>query len=290
MTSPVRAPTTDSSAARTALFLVVAIVAFAANSLLCRAALGPGHIDAASFTVIRLVSGAVVLALLVRARDARPGGGSWRGGLALCVYAVAFSTAYLRLSTGTGALILFGAVQVTMIASASARGERLHARQWIGLSISLGGLAWLVLPGQRAPDPLGALLMATAGAAWGVYSLLGRGATRPLAATAHNFLWSLPLAALFVVIERDALHGSTRGVVLAVISGAAASGLGYAVWYAALRTVKAARAAIVQLCVPVLSALGGVAVLDEDPSAHLLVCTVLVLAGVALAVVPRPSE
>lgn len=285
MTSDVRA--SEPSVARTSSLLALAVVAFAANSLLCRAALGPHHIDAASFTGIRLASGAVVLALFVRARDSKRGGGSWRGGLALCAYAIAFSLAYLRLPTGTGALILFGSVQVTMIASALARGERLQAPQWIGLSLSLGGLAWLVLPGQCAPDPSGALLMATAGAAWGIYSLLGRGSTRPLAATAHNFLWSLPLAAVFLVIERDALHTDARGVALAVSSGAVASGLGYAVWYAALRNVNASRAAIVQLCVPVLSAIGGVAWLGEEPSARLFVCTALVLSGVALAVVTR---
>jgi len=208
----------------------------------------------------------------------------------LCAYAVGFSLAYLRIPAGTGALILFGAVQVTMIARALARGERLGARQWIGMFLALAGLAWLVLPGQQAPDPIGAALMAGAGVAWGVYSLLGRGSARPLAATAHNFLWSLPLAALFVAIESKELHSSSRGVALAIASGAVASGLGYAVWYTALRNLSSARAAIVQLAVPVLAALGGVALLGETPGARLLACSALVLAGVALAVAARPAQ
>ncbi len=276
-----------SPTARTAWLTALALCAFAANSLLCRAALGPRTIDAATFTAVRLASGAAVLALLVRARGMPIGGGSWRGGLALCAYAIAFSLAYLRIPAGVGALILFGAVQVTMIASALARGERLGAGQWIGLLLALGGLAWLVLPGQQAPDPVGAALMAIAGFAWGVYSLLGRGSARPLAATAHNFLWSLPLAAVFVAVHRDDLHAGTRGIALAVASGALASGLGYAVWYTALRGLSAARAAIVQLSVPILAALGGVALLGETASGRLVACGAIVLCGVALAVSAR---
>lgn len=269
---------------RTALLTALALCAFAANSLLCRAALGPRTIDAATFTGVRLASGAVVLALLVRARGAPIGGGSWRGGLALCAYAIGFSLAYLRIPAGVGALILFGAVQVTMLGAALVRGERLGAWQWIGLSAALSGLGWLVLPGQSAPDPIGAGLMTVAGVAWGIYSLLGRGSARPLAATAHNFLWSLPLAALFVVVEREDLRASGSGVALAAASGAIASGLGYAVWYAALRHLGATRASVVQLAVPVLAALGGVALLGETLGDRLVVCSALVLVGVALAV------
>jgi drug/metabolite transporter (DMT)-like permease len=279
--------------ARTALWTTVALCAFAANSLLCRAALGANAsdvraIDAAGFTGLRLASGAIVLALLVRARGERIGGGSWRGGLALCAYAVGFSLAYVRIAAGTGALILFGAVQVTMIASALARREHLSARQWSGLALALAGLVWLVLPGVHAPDAVGALWMTGAGIAWGAYSLMGRGSTRPLAATAHNFAWSLPLAACFVLVERSGLHANARGVVLAVASGAVASGLGYAVWYTALRGLGAARAAIVQLAVPILAATGGVLFLAEAPSLRLAASAALVLAGVAAAVWTRP--
>jgi len=277
---------------RTASVTAVALCAFAANSLLCRAALAPGAdgmraIDPAAFTGIRLASGAVVLALLVRARREPIGGGSFRAGIALCAYAVAFSLAYVRLPTGIGALLLFGAVQVTMIASAVRRGEPLRARQWIGVVLALGGLAWLVLPGQDAPDLVGALSMASAGVAWGIYSLLGRGSARPLATTAHNFLWSLPAAACFLAVERDALHAEARGVVLAVLSGAVASGLGYAVWYTALRGLSAAQAAVVQLAVPVLAAVGGVVLLGETPAMRLVGASVVILAGIAAAVLPR---
>jgi len=278
-----------SLSARPALLLATALCAFAANSLLCRAALETGAIDAASFTGVRLASGAVVVSLFVRARGEQIGSGGARAGLALCAYAVAFSLAYLRIPAGTGALILFGAVQVTMVGSGLARGERLLPRQWAGMLLALAGLCALLRPGQAAPDLRGAALMATAGVAWGVYSLLGRGSARPLAATAHNFLWSVPLVALFVFVERDHLHASPRGVVLAVASGAIASGLGYAIWYAALRHVSASRAAIAQLIVPVLAALGGVLVLREAPSARLFVCGAVVLCGVAIAIAPRAA-
>lgn len=279
---------------RTVFVTAVALCAFAANSLLCRAALAPDAdgvraIDPAAFTGIRLASGAVVLALLVRARRESVGGGSVRAGLALCAYAVAFSLAYVRLSAGTGALLLFGAVQVTMIASALARGEVLRARQWIGVAFALSGLAWLVLPGQDSPDLVGAASMAIAGVAWGIYSLLGRGSARPLATTAHNFLCSLPAAACFLAIERDALHADTRGVVLAILSGAVASGLGYAVWYTALRGLSAAQAAVVQLAVPVLAALGGVVLLGETAGARLVGASLVILAGIAAAVLPRKT-
>ncbi len=279
------------AAVRTTFLTAVALCAFAANSLLCRAALGADAnglraIDPATFTGIRLASGACVLAVLVRARGERIGGGGWRGGLALCAYAVAFSLAYLRLAAGTGALILFGAVQVTMITSAVARGERLSARQWIGALIGLGGLVALVLPGLDAPDGIGAASMSAAGVAWGIYSLLGRGSQRPLATTAHNFLLSLPIAIAFLVVEHKELHAETRGVVLAIASGAVASGLGYAVWYTALRGLTSARAAVVQLAVPVLAALGGAALLAEVPSVRLVACSAVILAGIACAVLP----
>lgn len=277
-------PGSDGSSKRTALLVAVALFAFAANSLLCRAALGADAIDAASFTGVRLASGAAILALFVRAHGVAIGGGGWRGGLALCAYAIAFSLAYARIAAGPGALVLFGAVQVTMLGAALARGERLGARQAIGLSAAIGGLALLVLPGQSAPDPIGAALMVVAGVAWGAYSLLGRGATRPIVATAHNFLWSLPLALLFVLVERERLHATPRGLVLAVASGVIASAVGYVIWYAALRSISATRAAIVQLAVPVIAASGGVALLGEAPSARLVGCGALVLGGVALAV------
>ncbi len=292
MTSAPSALRPEPSGGRTALFLALALCAFAANSILCRAALGPGFVDAATFTGVRLLSGAVVLVLIARWRSEPLGGGSWRGGLALCGYAVAFALAYTRIATGTGALILFGTVQATMLAAALVRGERISWTQWIGITAALGGLTALFLPGQHAPDVLGAALMVGAGVAWGAYSLLGRGALRPLATTAHNFCWSLPLAALFVFVERDSLHTDARGIALAASSGAVASGLGYTMWYAALRTTSTTRAAVLQLAVPVIAALGGVALLGESLGMRFIVCGALVLGGVALAVArgDRSSE
>jgi drug/metabolite transporter (DMT)-like permease len=205
----------------------------------------------------------------------------------LCLYAVAFSFAYLSLSTGTGALILFGSVQVTMIAVALASGERPHALEWVGLAIALAGLVALVLPGLTAPPFLGAALMATAGFAWGLYSLLGRGAVDPLGETASNFLRSVPLAAAVSLLTLDQAHLSPRGIVLAVVSGALTSGLGYVVWFAALRGLTATRAATVQLAVPVLAALGGVVTLAETVSLRLALAALLILGGIGLAVAGR---
>lgn len=272
---------------RTALLTALALVAFAANSLLCRGALAPRAIDAATFTSVRLLSGALVLALLVRASGARVEGGSWKAALALFAYAIAFSFAYLRIVAGVGALILFGCVQATMIGSACLRGETLGARRWIGLLLAVGGLAWLVVPGAQAPDPIGAASMALAGVAWGAYSLFGRGSARPLASTARNFLLATPMAIGVSAVSTSAFHAEPRALVLAVLSGAVASGLGYTIWYTALRTLKASTAAIVQLAVPILAACGGAVLLGEPPNPRLLASGALVIGGVALALARR---
>lgn len=274
-----------------------ALIGFAANSLLCRAALGPRTIDAASFTAIRLGAGAAILLALVaaasrtaRARAAsatghRVGRGSWGSAIALVAYAAAFSFAYLRLTAATGALILFGTVQIAMIGWGVARGERPRALEWLGSTLAIGGLIALTLPGLAAPDPLGAVLMAIAGGAWGVYSIRGRGAAHPLAVTADNFARSLPFAIVLVVAATlvDG-HVSVRGALLAVASGALASGLGYSLWYAALPHLTATRAAIVQLAVPVLAAGGGALLLGEPITTRFVVCATAILGGVALAV------
>lgn len=278
------------SALRTALLTTLALVCFAANSLLCRLALGAGTIDAASFSTVRLVSGAVMLWLLVMASAKErppPRRGRWTAASMLFLYAVAFSFAYLSLSTGTGALILFGSVQVTMIAAALAAGERPHAFEWAGLAIAVAGLVVLVLPGLSAPPLAGAALMAVAGVAWGAYSLLGRGAMDPLAETAANFLRTVPLAVAVSLATLAHAHLSPRGIVLAVVSGTLTSGLGYVVWFAALRGLTATRAATVQLAVPVLAALGGVALLAETVSLRLALAALLILGGIALAVASR---
>ena len=274
---------------RTAALTCTALLGFAANSLLCRMALGPGTIDAASFTTIRLLSGAVVLVLLARTTSDSGNAerGSWLSGVALFGYAVAFSFAYLRLGTGTGALILFGAVQATMIGWGLFSGERPRPAEWIGLAIALGGLVVLTLPGLTAPDPLGAALMAVSGIGWGVYSMRGRGIANPLRATAGNFVRTLPLAAICSLLAFSSFEVSPSGVLLACASGAIASGIGYSLWYAALRNLSATRAAIVQLSVPVLAAAAGIAVLGEVVSHRLLVAGAVILGGVAVAVLGK---
>jgi drug/metabolite transporter (DMT)-like permease len=266
----------------------VAMAAFAANSLFCRLALGRAEMDAASFTAIRLGAGALVLGMVCALHGSggkallRP---DWPMVLALFGYAAAFSLAYRDLTAGTGALLLFGAVQVTMIGTGLVRGERPTITEWGGLLVALAGLGWLVAPGLAAPPPRAAILMIAAGTAWGVYSLRGRRAGAPLAVTATNFLWSVPLGlAWLAMVER---HVSVPGVISAVLSGAVASGAGYAVWYTVLPRLTATRAATVQLTVPILAALGGVAFLGEKLSLRLLGASALVLGGVGLAIAAR---
>lgn len=275
---------------RTMLLTGLTLVAFAANSVLTRLALAVPSMDAASFATVRLGSGAAILLALSAASGARPGPGSragWLSAALLFAYAVPFSFAYLTLSTGTGALILFGAVQCTMITVALRTGERPRPAEWAGLVLALGGLVALVFPGLTAPSPLGTALMATAGMAWGWYSLRGRGAAAPMADTTRNFVRAVPLALGVSVLALGQFHLTTRGLLLAVASGALASGLGYVVWYAALRGLTATRAAIVQLAVPALAALGGVVLLHEPVTLRLVGSGAVILGGVALAVLGR---
>lgn len=277
----------ESERARTAVFTASALTAFAANSLLCRQALGHTTLDAASFSTIRLASGAAVLLLIARATRRGSSGlrGTWGSAAMLFLYAVPFSFAYLSLGAGTGALILFGAVQATMLAAALMSGERPHVLEWTGLVLALGGLVYLVMPGLAAPSPVGCALMTTAGVAWGVYSLRGRGAADPLAETAGNFVRALPFAAGVSIVTASHRAWSAEGALLAVLSGAVASGLGYVAWYAALSGLTASRAASVQLTVPVIAAMGGVVFLSERISVRLIVSAILILGGVGLALV-----
>lgn len=282
--------------ARTLTWTALALTAFAANSLLCRRALGHTTLDAASFSTIRLVSGAAVLWAIARARNRVAAGtsGSWGSAALLFLYAVPFSFAYVLLSAGTGALILFGAVQTTMLAAALVSGERPHVFQWTGLLLALGGLLYLVIPGLTAPSPTGCALMAVAGASWGFYSLRGRRPADPLAETAGNFARAVPMALGISLLAASHAGWSTEGAVLAVLSGALASGLGYLAWFAALPGLTATRAASVQLAVPVLAAAGGVILLAEPVTLRLVVAAVLILGGVALVIArtgprrPRP--
>jgi len=279
------------SHARVAILTILALAAFAGNSLLCRAALTRTSIDAASFTTVRLVSGALVLWLLVtlQGRD-RVGGGNWLSALALFAYAAGFSFAYLQLPAASGALILFGAVQALMIAWGLRSGERLRPVQLTGLLLACAGLVGLLLPGLSAP-PLGSsLLMLGAGMAWGVYSLRGKGAGDALQVTSGNFLRALPIAvALSALLWRDAAP-DPMGIWYAFLSGALTSGLGYAIWYTALPHIAATSAAAVQLSVPVLAALGGVVFLAEPLSLRLLAASTAIIGGIALVVLaPRKA-
>jgi drug/metabolite transporter (DMT)-like permease len=248
-------------------------------------ALGPAAIDAASFSTIRFFAGACCLVPIVASthRGVPRTQGSWMSAVVLFVYVIPFSYAYGWLTTGTGALILFGSVQVTMMLAALADGERPHAKQWAGLALAIAGLVYLVLPGLTAPPLVGALLMTVAGVAWGIYSLLGRGAVDPLAQNAGNFVRAVPLTLLVSLVTWQYSHLEARGVILAVVSGAITSGLGYVAWYAALRGLSATRAALVQLLVPVLAAVGGILVLGESLSVRLVVSAAVVIGGIALA-------
>jgi drug/metabolite transporter (DMT)-like permease len=276
------------SRSRVFLFTALAMISFAGNSLLCRVALKQTQIDAATFTLIRIVSGALCLGIIVQIRKGTSrNAGSWLSAVALFGYAALFSFAYLRLTAGTGALLLFGAVQATMIFWALRKGERLDVKQLTGLLLALAGLVALVFPGLTAP-PLGAaLLMLGAGIAWGVYSLRGKGGGDPLRSTAGNFLRAVPLAVLLSLVALRSWNFDCAGIGYAVASGALASGIGYAIWYTALPALKASGAATVQLSVPVLAAAGGIALLGEPITLRFALASVAVLGGIALVLVER---
>jgi drug/metabolite transporter (DMT)-like permease len=265
----------------------VAMLACAANSVLNRMAVGAGAIDPVVFAVLRLGSGAVVLAVLLMLRRGViwPG---WHGrgpGVAgLLIYLFGFSVAYLSLDAGTGALILFGVVQVTMFAGARAAGEVVPRRRVLGALLALIGLAVLLAPQGGAVVPQ--VAMAVAGVGWGIYSLAGRGQGDALAATAWNFILAVPVAALLVLALPG--HWTAWGVGLAMLSGGVTSGLGYALWYAVVPGLGAARAAVAQLTVPVIAAAGGAVLMAELPGPGFWLASVLVLGGVAVASVgPR---
>lgn len=262
------------------MMIVAALVCFAANSLLCRYALGEEAIDAATFTTIRLTAGALTLSVVLRPRG-RP-----RVVPAVCLFAYAalFSFAYNHVTAATGALLLFGAVQVTMLVGAMLLGERLARLQWVGLVIALSGLVYLSSPGLEAPPLSGAVLMLASGGAWGLYSL-----QRQRVSVAYHFILAVPLAALLNCAFASEVHVSSVGAIAAVTSGAVTSGLGYAVWFRALRTLSATAAATLQLSVPVVAAFGGVWLLSESLTVRLVTASVVVLTGIALTL-PIPSS
>jgi drug/metabolite transporter (DMT)-like permease len=277
---------------RLILLTTLAMLAFAANSVLARLAFATAHAEPLSYTGIRLASGAVVLALLLFARQRKPirVAGSWPAAAALFGYALAFSIAYLMLGAGTGALILFASVQLGILGWAVYRGDRPGPLEWLGLALAFGGFAWLVAPnlfalGLVAPDPLGAVLMVGSGLCWAAYTLMGRGSTSPLADTAGNFIRA-SVTAPILVVAGSLLHQQVTPMAAsyAVASGAIASGLGYAIWYAALPALTRTRAAIVQLTVPALAALGGITFIGEPLTARLIAATLAIIGGIALAV------
>ncbi|WPJ93967.1 DMT family transporter [Coraliomargarita algicola] len=264
------------------------LIAFAGNSVLCRLALEEGAIDPHSFTSLRLLGAAIVLGpLSIRIAPNRSTGwthGSWRSGLALYAYAAAFSMAYLSLSSGTGALILFGAVQITMLVAAHRRGERMHPQQWIAFTVAIAGIIYLVSPGVSAPNPLGALLMLVSGIAWGLYSIAGKNRTSPTLTTSGNFLRATPLALAGSVCALASMQLSLPGVILALLSGSITSGLGYVLWYTALPKLTTTQAAVAQLLVPLLATLGGIVFIDEQFTVRLAIASALVISGVAWSI------
>ena len=282
------------------LYTLVALIAFAANSLLCRMALAQGYIDAWNFTIIRLVSGAVCLGLIMAVYTynlKRKGAlnnailsdtGSWRSSISLLVYALCFSIAYIELDTGTGALILFSAVQLTMIGWGIYKKEQLSKLQWGAFFVALAGFVYLMLPSAAVPSLLGASLMALSGVAWGVYSIRGKACVSPLRTTAFNFIRSLVAIPVLLLVAIGYLKTvSMQGVLLACASGAIASGIGYSIWYVVMPLLKSTQAAVVQLCVPVLAAIAGMLFLSEQVTVEFIIASSLILGSVLVFILNK---
>lgn len=272
------------------LCTILALFAFAGNSILCRLALGEDTIDAASFTTIRLLSGIIVLAIILKMTNASraiTSKGSWKASFMLFLYAVTFSFAYISLDTGTGALILFGAVQITMILVGLLAGNKLHYFEWLGVIAAFSGFVYLVMPSLTTPSLIGFILMSVAGVAWGFYTLAGKGSESPLSDTAYNFLRTLPLVIILIVVTNQNASLSQRGILLAVLSGGIASGLGYTLWYIALGGLSSIQAAAVQLLVPVIAAIGGVLFTNEMLSLRLAMSSVMILGGITAVILGK---
>lgn len=268
----------------------LALIAFAANSVLCRLALGERAIDASGFTSIRLLTGGLVLFGIIRINNNKGNQttkGSWISGFMLFLYAIAFSYAYISLETGTGALILFGAVQITMILLSVFSGHSLHKTEWIGVIIAFSGFVYLLLPGVHMPSIIGFMLMTVSGIAWGIYTINGQGSKNPLLDTTHNFLKTIPFVLLLIIITFNKENYSTEGIILAVISGGITSGIGYTIWYMALRGLTSVQAAVVQLLVPIIAAFGGVLFISERITFRLIAASLLILGGILVVVLGK---
>jgi drug/metabolite transporter (DMT)-like permease len=283
---------------KTTLLTCLALIAFAANSVLCRLALGNGAIDASSFTAIRLLSGAIALFIILSMKRSNKESskannkeasskGSWAAGFILFLYAITFSYAYLSVDTGTGALILFGSVQITMIMLSLISGTRLHVIEWSGVIIAFTGFIYLVLPNITTPSINGFILMTVSGISWGMYTLKGRNSENPLMDTTYNFLRTIPFVALLAVFTQQNINYSSEGIVLAVVSGAITSGLGYTIWYIALAGLSSTQAAVIQLSVPVIAALGGVLFVSEVITIRLIISSTVVLSGILMVVLGK---
>lgn len=278
------------SVSKTLVYTTLALFAFAANSVLCRLALGSNTIDASSFTAIRLLSGVLVLFVLLKMSNSNKevaSQGSWFSSIMLFLYAITFSFAYISLDTGTGALILFGSVQITMIIVSVFSGNKLHIAEWIGISIAFTGLIYLVLPDVSTPSFMGFLLMTVAGIAWGIYTLKGRGSINPLVDTAYNFLRTTPIVLILLLVTFYNSHYSSEGIVLAILSGAIASAMGYTIWYIALSGISVTQSAVIQLSVPVIAALGGVLFISEVITLRLILSGLLILGGILIVILKK---
>jgi drug/metabolite transporter (DMT)-like permease len=280
----------ENSMLKTITVTSLALIAFAANSVLCRLALGNTAIDAASFTILRLLSGTTVLLILVFAsgKVAPPSStGSWSASFMLFLYAVTFSFAYNSLDTATGALILFASVQITMILLSLVAGNRLHFSEWIGVVLAFSGFVYLILPDVTTPSGIGFLLMSVAGIAWGIYTLKGHGSKYPLVDTAYNFLRTTPLVVVLAIITVGTSKYSAEGILLAAVSGGITSGIGYTMWYIALADLSSTQAAVLQLSVPVIAALDGIVFVSEAITSRLILSSAVILGGILIVVTSR---
>ena len=280
MTSNVK---TSNHFLRTIIYTFMALIAFAANSVLCRKALGENKIDASGFTIIRLLSGAIVLIIILslsKNKKNKETKGSWYSGTMLFLYAVTFSYAYITLDTGTGALIAFGSVQITIILYSIFSGHKLHWMEGLGTMIAFSGFVYLILPGVNSPPIKGFILMTIAGIGWGIYTLNGQGSKDPLKDTAYNFIRTFPFLILLFLFTMKDISYSLEGILLAVISGTVTSGIGYTIWYIALRGLTNVQSAVVQLLVPVIAAFGGVVFVSEVITFRLSLASLLILGGI----------